>query len=119
VTIFPSTSIGNSVTVEPYTVIKNCVLMSNCSIGAHSYLSHSVLGYGVKSQSHLMAAGSEAYVNIADEFFKVPHIGSILGEDASFGTGVSVEPGTVVGAGCKVSSGARITRNLPNKALVT
>jgi len=119
VTIFPSTSIGNSVAVEPYTVIKNSILMSNCSIGAHSYLSHCLLGYGVKSQSHLMGPGSEAYVNIADEFFKVPYIGSILGEDTSFGTAVSVEPGTIIGAGCKVSSGAKITRNLPNRSLVT
>jgi glucose-1-phosphate thymidylyltransferase len=119
VTIFPSTSIGNSVTIEPFTMVKNSILMSNCSIGAHSYLSHCVLGYGVKSQSHMMAPGAEAYVNIADEFFKVPHIGSITGEDTSFGTGVAIEPGTIVGAGCKVSSGARIIRNLPNKSLVT
>jgi len=119
VTIFPSTSIGNSVSIEPYTVVKNSILMSNCSVGAHSYLSHCVLGYGVKSQSHLMAPGAESYVNIADEFFKVPHMGSILGEDSLLGSGVVVEPGTIVGAGCKVSSGARITRNLPNKALAT
>jgi glucose-1-phosphate thymidylyltransferase len=119
VTIFPSTSIGNSVTIEPFTMVKNSILMSNCSIGAHSYLSHCVLGYGVKSQSHMMAPGAEAYVNIADEFFKVPHIGSITGEDTSFGTGVAIEPGTIVGAGCKVSSGARIIRNLPNKSLVS
>lgn len=119
VTILPSTSIGNSVSIEPYTVVKNSILMSNCSIGAHSYLSHCVLGYGVKSQSHLMAPGAEAYVNIGDEFFKVPHMGSILGEDSIFGSGVSVEPGTIVGAGCKVSSGARVTRNLPNRALAT
>jgi glucose-1-phosphate thymidylyltransferase len=119
VTIFPSTNIGNSVTVEPYSVIKNSILMSNCSIGAHSYLSHCVLGYGVKSQSHLMGAGAEAYVNIGDEFYKVPHIGSIMGEDTAFGTGVMIEPGTIVGAGCKISSGAKIIRNLPNRSLVT
>jgi len=119
VTIFPSTSIGNSVAIEPYTVVKNSILMSNCSIGAHSYISHSVLGYGVKTQSHFMAPGAEAYVNIADEFFKVPHIGSIMGEDTNFGTAVAVEPGTIVGAGCKVSSGSKITRNLPNRALVS
>ncbi|MGQ9587897.1 MAG: bifunctional sugar-1-phosphate nucleotidylyltransferase/acetyltransferase [Thermoplasmata archaeon] len=119
VTIFPSTSIGNSCTVEPYTMIKNSILMSNCSIGAHSYLSHCVLGYGVKSQSHLIGPGAEAYVNIADEFFKVPHMGSIVGEDTAFGTGVGVEPGTIIGAGCKISSGSKITRNLPNRALVS
>jgi len=119
VTIFPSTSIGNSVLVEPFTMIKNSILMSNCTIGAHSYVSHCVFGYGTKSQSHLMAPGAESYVNISDEFFKVPHIGSIVGEDTTFGTSVIVEPGTVVGSGCKVSSGAKITRNLPNKSLVT
>jgi glucose-1-phosphate thymidylyltransferase len=118
VTIFPSTSIGNSVAIEPYSVVKNSIIMSNSSIGAHSYLSHCVLGYGVKSKSHLMCPGSEAYVNIGDEFFKVPYMGSIMGEDSTFGTGVSVEPGTIVGAGCKVSSGARIVRNLPNRSLV-
>ncbi len=119
VTIFPSTSIGDNVTIEPYTMIKNSILMSNASIAAHSYLSHCVLGYGVKGKSHLMGAGAEAYVNVGDEFFKVPHMGSIVGEDTEFGTGVIMEPGTIVGAGCKVSSGAKITRNLPNRSLVT
>jgi glucose-1-phosphate thymidylyltransferase len=118
VTIFPSTSIGDNVTIEPYTMVKNSIIMSNSSIAAHSYLSHCVLGYGVKSKSHLMGSGSEACVNIGDEFFKVPHMGTIVGEDTEFGTGVIIEPGTVIGAGCKVSSGARIIRNLPNKSLV-
>jgi len=119
VTIFPSTSIGNSVSIEPYTVIKNSILMSNCSIGAHSYLSHCVFGYGARSQSHLMGPGAESFVNIGDEFYKVPHMGSIVGEDTSFGSGVVIEPGTIIGAGCKISSAAKITRNLPNRALVT
>ena len=118
VTIFPSTSIGDNVTIEPYTVIKNSILMSNCGIAAHSYLSHCMFGYGVKSKSHLMGAGSEAFVNVRDEFFKVPHMGCIVGEDTEFGAGVVVEPGTIVGAGCKVSSGSKIMRNLPNRALV-
>ena len=65
-----------------------------------------------------MGAGSEAFVNVGDEFFKVPHMGCIVGEDTEFGAGVIVEPGTIVGAGCKVSSGSKIMRNLPNRALV-
>ena len=42
-----------------------------------------------------------------------------MGEDTIFGTAVSIEPGTIIGAGCKVSSGSKITRNLPNRSLVT
>ncbi len=119
VTVFPSTSIGDNVMIEPYTMIKNSMLMSNSSIAAHSYVSHSVFGYGVKSKSHLMCSGAEAFANVGEEFFKLPHIGSIVGEDTEFGTGVIVEPGTIIGSGCKVSSGAKITRNLPNRSLVT
>ena len=119
VTIFPSTSVGDNVTIEPYSVVKNSIIMSNSSIAAHSYMSHCILGYGVNGRSHLVCAGAEAYVNVGDEFFKVPHMGSIIGEDTELGTGVIVEPGTIVGAGCKVSSGAKVTRNLPNRSLVT
>jgi acetyltransferase-like isoleucine patch superfamily enzyme len=66
-----------------------------------------------------MGPGAESFVNIGDEFYKVPHMGSIVGEDTSFGSGVVIEPGTIIGAGCKISSAAKITRNLPNRALVT
>lgn len=117
VSIFSSTSIGDNVTVEPFTMIRNSVIMSDCGIGPHSLLSQSVLGYGVKVRSHLMASSADAYVNLEEEFYKVPNIGTLVGEDCAMGSGVSIEPGTIIGPKSKVMSGSRVTRNVPTGAI--
>lgn len=117
VSVFPSTSIGDNVTVDPFTVIRNSLIMSDCSIGSHSLLSQSVLGYGVKIRSHLMASSADAYVNLEEEFYKVPNIGTLMGEDCATGSGVSIEPGTIIGPKSKIMSGSRVARNVPTGAI--
>lgn len=117
VSIFPSTSIGSNVTVDSFSVIRNSLIMSDCSIGPHSYLSQSVLGYGIRARSHLMASAADSYVQLEDAFYKVPNIGTLIGEDSSFGSGVSIEPGTIIGPKCKISSGSRMNRNAPTGAI--
>jgi glucose-1-phosphate thymidylyltransferase len=117
VSIFPSSSIGDNVTIEPFTFIRNSLIMSDCSIGPHSFISQSVLGYGVQVKSHLMASSADAYVNLEEEFFKVPNIGVLMGEDCTVGSGVTIEPGTIIGPRCRIASGARVSRNLPTGAI--
>lgn len=117
VSISPSTSIGDNVTVDPFTVIRNSVIMSDCSIGSHSMLSQSVLGYGVKVRSHLMASSADAFVNLEEEFYRVPNIGTLVGEDCSMGSGVSIEPGTIIGPKSRIMSGSRVSRNVPTGAI--
>lgn len=117
VSIFSSTSIGDNVTVDPFTVVRNSLIMSDCSIGSHSLLSQSVLGYGVKARSHLMASSADAYVNLEGEFYKVPNIGTLVGEDCAMGSGISIEPGTILGPKSKIMSGSRVTRNVPTGAI--
>lgn len=117
VSIFPSTSIGSNVTIDSFSVIRNSLIMSDCGIGPHSFLSQSVLGYGVRARSHLMASASDSYVQLEDAFYRVSNIGTLIGEDSSFGSGVSIEPGTIIGPKCKISSGSRISRNAPMGAI--
>jgi len=117
VSIFPSSSIGDNVTIEPFSVVRNSLIMSDCAIGPHSYLSQSVLGYGIQVRSHLMASSADAYVNLEDEFYKVSNIGTLMGEDCSVGNGVSIEPGTIIGPKSRISSGGRVTKNVPTGAI--
>jgi len=117
VSIFSSTSIGDNVTIDPFTVIRNSVIMSDCGIGSHSMLSQSVLGYGVKVRSHLMASSADAFVNLEEEFYRVPNIGTLVGEDCAMGSGVSIEPGTIIGPKSRIMSGGRVTRNVPTGAI--
>ncbi|MDH4122504.1 MAG: sugar phosphate nucleotidyltransferase [Thermoplasmata archaeon] len=117
VSIFSSTSIGDNVTVEPFTFIKNSMIMSDCSIGPHSYLSQSVLGYGVQVRSHLMASSADSYVNLEDEFYRVSNIGTLVGEDCQIGNGVTIEPGMIIGPKSRISSGGKVTKNIPTGAI--
>lgn len=117
VSIFPSTSIGDNVTIDAFTAIRNSLVMSDCIIGPHSLLSQSVIGYGVQARSHLMAAASDAYVNLEDEFYRVPNIGTLIGEDSRLGSGISIEPGTIVGPKSRIFSGSRVNRNVPTGAI--
>lgn len=117
VSIFSSTSIGDNVTIDPFTVIRNSVIMSDCSIGSHSMLSQSVLGYGVKVRSHLMASSADAFVNLDEEFYRVPNIGMLVGEDCAMGSGVSIEPGTIIGPKSRIMSGSKVSRNVPTGAI--
>jgi len=117
VSIFPSTSIGDNVTIDAFTAIRNSLVMSDCSIGPHSLLSQSVIGYGVQVRSHLMAAASDAYINLEDEFYRVPNIGTLIGEDSRLGSGISIEPGTIVGPKSRIFSGSRVNRNVPTGAI--
>jgi len=117
VSIFSSTSIGDNVTIDPFSVIRNSVIMSDCSIGSHSMLSQSVLGYGVKVRSHLMASSADAFVNLEEEFYRVPNIGTLVGEDCSMGSGVSIEPGTIIGPKSRIMSGSKVSRNVPTGAI--
>lgn len=113
VSIFPSTSIGDNVTVEPFTVIRNSLIMSDCGIGPHSLLSQCVLGYGTRVRSHLMAQSDDSYVNLEETFYRVPMIGTLIGEDCSIGSGVVMEPGTIIGPKSKIMSGSRVRGNIP------
>ncbi|MFQ6012520.1 MAG: bifunctional sugar-1-phosphate nucleotidylyltransferase/acetyltransferase [Thermoplasmata archaeon] len=118
-TIYPSTSIGENVTIGASSVVEESLIMPDCSLGAFSYVSHSVLGRGVRSASHLAAPAEAATVQIEGEWHEVALVGSFLGEDSVLGSGVGVLAGTIVGARTIAASGSTLRGNLPDGARVT
>jgi NDP-sugar pyrophosphorylase family protein len=118
-TIYPSTSIGANVTVGASSVIEESLVMPDCSLGAFSYVSHGVMGRGIRSASHLSAPAEDATIRIEGEWHEVPHVGSFLGEDCVLGSGVNVTAGTVVGARTTAASGSNLRGSVPDGALVT
>lgn len=118
VTIFPSTSIGDGVAIEPYTLVRHSLIMASVAIGPHSHLSHCVVGAGTRLGSHFIASSNAAHVQVEEEFHRVPRIGALLGEDVTVGSGVVANPGTILGAGCKVASGVRLSGTTPSQAII-
>lgn len=118
VTILPSTSVGNGVQIDSFSLLSNCLVMNNVDIGSHSHVSHSVLDDGVKIATGLAAPAGTAFARVEDEFFRLERVGSLIGEGTEIGAEVVISPGSIVGAGCRVGSGVRVTGNLENKSVV-
>lgn len=118
VTIHPSTSIGDGVEIEPYTFISHSLIMSSVRIGSHSHLSHSVVDDGVVAKAGTFAPSGCTHVRVDKEFFKLPEVGALVGEDTSIGSRVVISPGTIIGAGCRIEDGVTVRTNLDNKSVV-
>ncbi|HHT76066.1 MAG TPA: NTP transferase domain-containing protein [Euryarchaeota archaeon] len=118
VVIHPSTSIGNGVQIEPFSYIVHCLIMSNVIIGSHSHISRSVIGDGVRSKAGLFIPSDSCIVRADREVFQLFDVGAHVGQDTVIGSRVVISPGTVVGAGCRINDGVRVSGNLENKCVV-
>jgi len=118
VVLMPPTTLGNNVTVNPFTEIRSSVVMSDVSIGAHSVLSHTIVGDGSQIGSHFSSASEKAKVVLENEFYDVDHLGSIIGDDVKVGNQVVFSSGIIIGPNSKIASHKHITMNIPDKSNV-
>ena len=118
VVILPSTSIGNGVQIEPFSYISHCLIMGNAIIGSHTHLSRSVIGDGVRAKVGLFVPSDSCIVRAEREVFQLSDVGAHIGQDTVIGSRVVISPGTVVGAGCRIEDGVRVSGNLENKSVV-
>lgn len=118
VVVHPSTAIGDNVRIQAFTVVENSILMDDVIVGPHSTISNSVLGSGVRVASNLMASAGKATAQIEAEWHVVDPLGALVGEDTEIRDGVAIEPGSVVGAHCRIGSLSRVRGSVPNGTTV-
>jgi len=114
VVMYPSTSIGDNVKVQAFSVIENSVLMDDVFLGPQSHVSNSVLASGVRVASNLMASADKAEAQVEGEWHAVERLGALVGEDTEVRDGVVIEPGSIVGARCRTRPLSRGRGNVPN-----
>ena len=118
VVVYPSTSIGDNVRVQAFSVIENSILMDDVVLGPQSHVSNSVLASGVRVASNLMASADKADAQVEGEWHAVERVGALVGEDTEIRDGVVIEPGSVVGARCRIAPLSRVRGNVPNGTTV-
>ncbi len=118
VTLQGATALGDNVRVGASSVIEESIVMKDTSLRPGAYISHSVLGKGVTAGAHFTAAPGRANLRVEGEWHEVEEAGAFVGEDTQMGNGVLAEPGVVIGAGCRVASGARLRGHLPAMSIV-
>ncbi|MGZ4901573.1 MAG: bifunctional sugar-1-phosphate nucleotidylyltransferase/acetyltransferase [Halobacteriota archaeon] len=115
VTILPSTSIGNGVTIDSFTEVRNSLIMSDVRLGSHSLVANSIVGKNTIIGSHFITEQAKLAMPYLDgELHHVMNLGSIIGENCRFGHGILVEAGKIIGVHCTVESGTTIRKNIDN-----
>jgi glucose-1-phosphate thymidylyltransferase len=107
VTILPSTSIGDSVRIGSHSEVRNSIIMSDARMGSASIVSDSVIGASCILGDLLVVETGHAVVDLEGAFERV-EFGAIIADDATMGSRVLAFPGTVVGTGARIGSGASI-----------
>ncbi len=117
VCIFPATSIGSSVVISPFSIVRNSAIGNNVTIGPSSSLQDSLIAPGVVIGSHFAARSGEATVMIEGEHHQVK-MGAIIGSYSELGDNVIVEPGSIIGNNCRIKAMKVISENIPDGGLV-
>lgn len=119
VVIAQSTSIGDNVTIEPFTYIKNSVIFDNVYIGSHSTIKNSVIGENNVIESHFVTESEkDLLIELNGALYHADEIGAVLGDGNTIGSDVSTAAGALIGTECKIKTGAVIRKQIPNRALV-
>ncbi len=117
VTISGPVSIGGNTVVEPFTYIANSVIGSNVHIGPGAIIQDSVIDEGTFIGSRFTVVSGEADIRIGGEYHH-QSIGAMIGSGCRLGTGVTVQPGTIVGNYCQVKDVKVLSGDIPDKSLV-
>ena len=105
--IMPNTSIGSRVKVEPFTLVGNSILMDDCTVGAHSRVTDSVIAEGCTLQAAVNTVTACPLLEIEGSPIR-GCFGSILGEKVRAGPFTSFE-GAIVGNNAVIAGRSLVT----------
>lgn len=117
VCIMPSTSIGDNVSVAPFSYIENSVINNDVNIGPGSIIQNTVIDEGCIIGGNFSACSGEADVKVGDEYYPV-NLGVMLGAHCTLGNNVVANPGTILGNYGRVQAMKLISGKLPDKSKV-
>ena len=117
--VLPSSSIGNNVSIEPFTTLKNSILMDNVRVGPHAHISYSVIANNSILGPYFATETKEnVSIKLENELVDAGKIGTIVGEDCDLGLRVLIKSGILISKDCKIGSDVTVRENLPEGSIV-
>ncbi len=107
VTLLPSTSVSDSVRIGSNSEVRNSIIMNGARIGSGTIVSDSVVGASCTLGDQVILETGPAVIEVEEEFHRA-EFGAILADDVIAGSRVLMHPGTVVGTGAIIGSGAQV-----------
>jgi UDP-N-acetylglucosamine diphosphorylase / glucose-1-phosphate thymidylyltransferase / UDP-N-acetylgalactosamine diphosphorylase / glucosamine-1-phosphate N-acetyltransferase / galactosamine-1-phosphate N-acetyltransferase len=117
VCITPATSIGDNVTISPFSEIRNSVIGDDVAIGPGSIVNDSVIDKGCVLKGRFTALGGLSETRINGESPSI-NVGVIMGEECQVDANVTAQPGVIIGNYCQVQMMKTLSGRIPDRSLV-
>ena len=115
--ILPNTSIGSRVTIEPFTLIGNSLIMDDTRVASHSRIMETVAGERCSLGDHTSTTSGESLIEIQGVILK-PEFGVIIGDQVTSGP-FTVYHNCITGNNVKIGSINRVISGiLPDDSTV-
>jgi len=115
--IFPATSIGDYVTISPFSNIRNSAIGNGVRIGPGSTLEDSIVDRGSVIGGHFSAYSGKAVIEVEGEYHTVD-TGVVVGEYCAIGNNVIARSGVILGNLAKIDTLNVLSGKIPDQSLV-
>ncbi len=115
--IFPATSIGDQVTISPFSQVRNSAIGNGARIGPGSILEDTIVDRGSVLGGHFSAFSGEAVIDVEGEYHKV-NTGVVVGEHCDIEDNVIARPGVILGNHSRVRALKLLSGKIPDGSLV-
>lgn len=117
-TIGGSTALGDNVTIQPNAVVSNAVVFPDAVIESGAVVRDAIVASNARIGANTTIAGGSSTVVVDGEGHEDVDFGGAIGDNATLGGGVTVDPGTVLGDDAVVDTGAHVAGRIESGAIV-
>ncbi|SDK09270.1 glucose-1-phosphate thymidylyltransferase [Halovenus aranensis] len=104
----PNVSLAENTTIGANVTLERAVIDSDCRIGHGSTVVDAVLGQDVDLGVNVTVPGGPGDVRVGNEMFESQRLGAVLADRVRAVGNVAFEPGTLVGTGASIETGATV-----------
>ena len=117
-TVLRGASIGENVSIGANAVIEDAVVLPDVTIGPGAVVRDCIIGSNATIGPNTTIEGGSADITLGDEVHRDVTFGGIIGNNARLKGSVTVRPGTIIGEGATVGSGAVVSDRIEDGAFV-
>jgi UDP-N-acetylglucosamine diphosphorylase/glucosamine-1-phosphate N-acetyltransferase len=115
--ILPTTSIGDQVTISPFSQVRNSAIRNGARVGAGSILEDTIVDRGSVLGGRFSAFRGEALIEVEGEYHEV-NTGAVVGEHCDIEDNVIARPGVIIGNHSHVRALRLLSGKIPDGSLV-
>jgi len=117
-TVLSGAAIGENARIGANAVLDNAVVLPDATVGAGAVLRDCVVGENARVGPNTTVEGGPADAVVGESVHEGVKLGGVVGDNARVGGAVTVRPGSVIGNGTTVESGAAVDGRVPSGAEV-